>query len=73
MRAAELAETALNMKNVSVDAEDFWTTFEVIENGELGRQDTRCSVESTQLVRVSFLRCIDLFYVRENTYLQRRR
>lgn len=54
MRAAELAETALNMKNVSVDAEDFWTTFEVIENGELGRQDARCSAELTLLVRVSF-------------------
>lgn len=39
MRAAELAETALSMKNISSEAEDTWTTFEVIENGELGRQE----------------------------------
>lgn len=39
MLAAELAETALSMKNISSDAEDTWTTFEVIENGELGRQE----------------------------------
>lgn len=38
MRATELAETALSMKNVSSEAEDTWTTFEVIENGELGEQ-----------------------------------
>lgn len=37
MKAAELAETALSMKNVTVDAEEPWTTFEVIENGELER------------------------------------
>lgn len=39
MRAAELAETALSMRNVPSHGEDTWTTFEVIENGELGRQD----------------------------------
>lgn len=39
MRAAELAETALNMKNVLSDDEDRWTTFEVIDNGELGMQE----------------------------------
>ncbi|XP_030017810.1 arf-GAP with Rho-GAP domain, ANK repeat and PH domain-containing protein 2, partial [Sphaeramia orbicularis] len=37
MKAAELAETALGMKNVTVNAEEPWTTFEVIENGELER------------------------------------
>lgn len=36
MRSAELAEAALRMKSVAFDVEDFWTTFEVIENGELG-------------------------------------
>lgn len=36
MRPTELAETTLNMRNVAVNADDFWTTFEVIENGELG-------------------------------------
>lgn len=36
MSAAELAETALSMKNVAFDEDDSWTTFEVIENGELG-------------------------------------
>lgn len=37
MRAGELAETTLNMRSIAFDADDFWTTFEVIENGELGR------------------------------------
>lgn len=37
MRAAEVAETALSMKNIVVNANDSWTTFEVIENGELER------------------------------------
>ncbi|XP_068164232.1 arf-GAP with Rho-GAP domain, ANK repeat and PH domain-containing protein 2 isoform X2 [Antennarius striatus] len=37
MRSGELAETALNMRNVTVNADDLWTTFEVIENGELER------------------------------------
>lgn len=36
MSSAELAETALSMKNVTFDEDDSWTTFEVIENGELG-------------------------------------
>lgn len=39
MRSTELAETALSMRNVAFNADDFWTTFEVIENGELGMQD----------------------------------
>ncbi|KAM8882151.1 arf-GAP with Rho-GAP domain, ANK repeat and PH domain-containing protein 2 isoform 1-T2 [Synchiropus picturatus] len=37
MRATELAENVFNMRNVALNAEDFWTTFEVIENGELER------------------------------------
>ncbi|XP_050931666.1 LOW QUALITY PROTEIN: arf-GAP with Rho-GAP domain, ANK repeat and PH domain-containing protein 2 [Lates calcarifer] len=37
MRSTELAETALSMRNVAFNADDFWTTFEVIENGELER------------------------------------
>ncbi|XP_057710856.1 arf-GAP with Rho-GAP domain, ANK repeat and PH domain-containing protein 2-like isoform X1 [Corythoichthys intestinalis] len=37
MRSAELAETALSMRNIPFDAADAWTTFEVIENGELER------------------------------------
>ncbi|XP_035531725.1 arf-GAP with Rho-GAP domain, ANK repeat and PH domain-containing protein 2 [Morone saxatilis] len=37
MRSAELAETALSMRNVTFSAGDLWTTFEVIENGELER------------------------------------
>uniref|UniRef100_A0A8C4H3R2 Arf-GAP with Rho-GAP domain, ANK repeat and PH domain-containing protein 2 n=1 Tax=Dicentrarchus labrax TaxID=13489 RepID=A0A8C4H3R2_DICLA len=37
MRSAELAETALSMRNVTFSADDLWTTFEVIENGELER------------------------------------
>ncbi|XP_029943844.1 arf-GAP with Rho-GAP domain, ANK repeat and PH domain-containing protein 2 isoform X2 [Salarias fasciatus] len=37
MRPTELAETALSMKNIKFDAGDCWTTFEVIENGELER------------------------------------
>lgn len=38
MRSAELAESALSMKNLPFDVDDLWTTFEVIENGELGMQ-----------------------------------
>lgn len=38
MRPTELAETALSIKNVTFNADDLWTTFEVIENGELGMQ-----------------------------------
>uniref|UniRef100_A0A665WNT8 ArfGAP with RhoGAP domain, ankyrin repeat and PH domain 2 n=1 Tax=Echeneis naucrates TaxID=173247 RepID=A0A665WNT8_ECHNA len=37
MRPTGLAETVLSMKNIAFDADDFWTTFEVIENGELER------------------------------------
>ncbi|KAM9834175.1 arf-GAP with Rho-GAP domain, ANK repeat and PH domain-containing protein 2 isoform 2-T2 [Syngnathus typhle] len=37
MRSAELAETALSMRDVPFHAGDAWTTFEVIENGELER------------------------------------
>ncbi|XP_069563766.1 arf-GAP with Rho-GAP domain, ANK repeat and PH domain-containing protein 2 isoform X1 [Brachyistius frenatus] len=37
MRPTELAETALRMRNVTFNADDYWTTFEVIENGELER------------------------------------
>lgn len=36
MSSAELVETALSMKNVTFVEDDSWTTFEVIENGELG-------------------------------------
>lgn len=41
MRSAELAETALSMRNVAFGADDAWTTFEVIENGELGKVSQR--------------------------------
>ncbi|KAM4714884.1 arf-GAP with Rho-GAP domain, ANK repeat and PH domain-containing protein 2 isoform 2-T2 [Anableps anableps] len=37
MRSSELAETALSMKNGTFKVDDLWTTFEVIENGELER------------------------------------
>ncbi|CAG5929182.1 unnamed protein product [Menidia menidia] len=37
MRPSELAETALSMRNATFKADDLWTTFEVIENGELER------------------------------------
>ncbi|XP_029932402.1 arf-GAP with Rho-GAP domain, ANK repeat and PH domain-containing protein 2 isoform X2 [Myripristis murdjan] len=37
MRPTELAESALSMRNIAVNTDDLWTTFEVIENGELER------------------------------------
>ncbi|XP_047242334.1 arf-GAP with Rho-GAP domain, ANK repeat and PH domain-containing protein 2 isoform X3 [Girardinichthys multiradiatus] len=37
MRSSELVETALSMRNGTFEADDLWTTFEVIENGELER------------------------------------
>lgn len=46
MRPTELAETALSIKNVTFNADDLWTTFEVIENGELGTQSP-CQSDST--------------------------
>lgn len=46
MRPTELAETALSIKNVTFNADDLWTTFEVIENGELGMQSP-CQSDST--------------------------
>lgn len=38
MCSSELAESALSMKNVTCTADDIWTTFEVIENGDLGKR-----------------------------------
>ncbi|XP_028284564.1 arf-GAP with Rho-GAP domain, ANK repeat and PH domain-containing protein 2 isoform X2 [Parambassis ranga] len=37
MRPMELVEATLSMRNIAFSADDFWTTFEVIENGELER------------------------------------
>ncbi|KAM7377258.1 hypothetical protein PAMA_013853 [Pampus argenteus] len=37
MRPTELTESTLSMRNVAFNADDLWTTFEVIENGELER------------------------------------
>ncbi|KAI9543358.1 hypothetical protein NQZ68_012007, partial [Dissostichus eleginoides] len=37
MRPTEMAESALSMRNITFSADDFWTTFEVIEHGELER------------------------------------
>ncbi|XP_047462569.1 arf-GAP with Rho-GAP domain, ANK repeat and PH domain-containing protein 2 [Mugil cephalus] len=37
MRPTELAETALSMRSINFRPDDLWTTFEVIENGELER------------------------------------
>ncbi|CAB1351872.1 unnamed protein product [Coregonus sp. 'balchen'] len=38
MRSEELAESTLVMRNVVTTPVDLWITFEVIENGELGRK-----------------------------------
>lgn len=54
MRAAELAETALSMKNVSSDAEGTWTAFEVIENGELGEQEAESWLWSHWMTEMLF-------------------
>lgn len=37
MRSDELAVCTLEMKGKEVKAQDLWTTFEVIENGEMGK------------------------------------
>ncbi|XP_071315206.1 arf-GAP with Rho-GAP domain, ANK repeat and PH domain-containing protein 2 isoform X2 [Trachinotus anak] len=37
MRSTELIVTTLSMRNVAFNTHDLWTTFEVIENGELER------------------------------------
>uniref|UniRef100_A0A3Q2XVM0 PH domain-containing protein n=1 Tax=Hippocampus comes TaxID=109280 RepID=A0A3Q2XVM0_HIPCM len=57
MRSAELAETALSMRNVPFDADDAWTTFEVIENGELERPLHRSEKILEQVLEWSTLDC----------------
>lgn len=54
MRSSELAETALKMRSVTYGADDFWTTFEVIENGELGIQSTEQPGNTIQTVMSEF-------------------
>lgn len=57
MRSTELAEAALSMRNVTFDADDLWTTFEVIDNGELGmvKGYTTNNRQLTRYLSVSFL------------------
>lgn len=57
MRATELATTALRMKSITVSAEDFWTTFEVIENGELERPLHHSEKVLEQVLEWSSLEC----------------
>ncbi|TNN63219.1 Arf-GAP with Rho-GAP domain, ANK repeat and PH domain-containing protein 2 [Liparis tanakae] len=57
MRSTELADTALGMRNVTVGADDFWTTFEVIENGELERPLHRSEKVLEQVLEWSALDC----------------
>ena len=45
MRSTELVETALSTRNVAFSADDSWTTFEVIENGELGTEGFQIKVK----------------------------
>lgn len=37
MMSDELAISTVEMKGIEVKAQDLWTTFEVIENGEMGK------------------------------------
>ncbi|XP_072314770.1 arf-GAP with Rho-GAP domain, ANK repeat and PH domain-containing protein 2 [Eucyclogobius newberryi] len=57
MRASEVAETALNMKNITVNTEDMWTTFEVIENGEMERPLHHSEKVLEQVLEWSSLEC----------------
>ncbi|XP_077400226.1 arf-GAP with Rho-GAP domain, ANK repeat and PH domain-containing protein 2 isoform X2 [Vanacampus margaritifer] len=57
MRSAELAETALSMRNVPFHVADAWTTFEVIENGELERPLHRSEKILEQVLEWSALDC----------------
>ncbi|XP_073331305.1 arf-GAP with Rho-GAP domain, ANK repeat and PH domain-containing protein 2 [Pagrus major] len=57
MRPTELAETALSMKNVTFNADDLWTTFEVIENGELERPLHHSEKILEQVLEWSSLEC----------------
>lgn len=57
MRSAELAETALCMRNIAFHEDDPWTTFEVIENGELGRVTiAQWVLSSLTILKISFTR-----------------
>ncbi|KAI3376380.1 hypothetical protein L3Q82_016862 [Scortum barcoo] len=57
MRPPELAETALSMRSVAFSADDLWTTFEVIENGELERPLHHSEKILEQLLEWSTLDC----------------
>ncbi|XP_040886964.1 arf-GAP with Rho-GAP domain, ANK repeat and PH domain-containing protein 2 isoform X2 [Toxotes jaculatrix] len=57
MRSTELAETALSMRNVAFNTDDFWTTFEVIENGELERPLHHSEKILEQVLEWSTLEC----------------
>ncbi|KAM9425205.1 arf-GAP with Rho-GAP domain, ANK repeat and PH domain-containing protein 2 isoform 1-T3 [Pholidichthys leucotaenia] len=57
MTSTELAETALTMRNVTFNADDLWTTFEVIENGELERPLHHSEKILEQVLEWSTLEC----------------
>ncbi|XP_013873840.1 arf-GAP with Rho-GAP domain, ANK repeat and PH domain-containing protein 2 [Austrofundulus limnaeus] len=57
MRPSELAETVLSMKNTTFKADDLWTTFEVIENGELERPLHHSEKILEQVLEWSTLEC----------------
>ncbi|XP_037832343.1 arf-GAP with Rho-GAP domain, ANK repeat and PH domain-containing protein 2 isoform X2 [Kryptolebias marmoratus] len=57
MRPSELAEIALSMKNATFRADDLWTTFEVIENGELERPLHHSEKILEQVLEWSTLEC----------------
>ncbi|XP_074555095.1 arf-GAP with Rho-GAP domain, ANK repeat and PH domain-containing protein 2 isoform X1 [Halichoeres trimaculatus] len=57
MRPSEIEETALSMKNITFDADDLWTTFEVIENGELERPLHHTEKILEQVLEWSHLDC----------------
>ncbi|XP_042256741.1 arf-GAP with Rho-GAP domain, ANK repeat and PH domain-containing protein 2 [Thunnus maccoyii] len=57
MRSTELAESALSMRNITFNTDDLWTTFEVIENGELERPLHHSEKILEQVLEWSTLEC----------------
>ncbi|XP_054608937.1 arf-GAP with Rho-GAP domain, ANK repeat and PH domain-containing protein 2 isoform X3 [Dunckerocampus dactyliophorus] len=57
MRSADLAEATLSMRNLTLNATDLWTTFEVIENGELERPFHHSEKILEQVLEWSTLDC----------------
>nr|XP_020484890.1 arf-GAP with Rho-GAP domain, ANK repeat and PH domain-containing protein 2 [Labrus bergylta]XP_020484892.1 arf-GAP with Rho-GAP domain, ANK repeat and PH domain-containing protein 2 [Labrus bergylta]XP_029132333.1 arf-GAP with Rho-GAP domain, ANK repeat and PH domain-containing protein 2 [Labrus bergylta] len=73
MRSSELAETTLTTRNISFNDDDLWTTFEVIENGELERPLHHSEKILEQVLEWSNLDCPSSAYLVIKKFSEARR